>query len=148
MNEQKVTCSGGKLDGLVMTRSEIVKVLGLSGGYVCRSIIDGIFYDKSKPERQHLVNGDMLTLSEIMVLPDAAIMSREAMRRRLTRGIPYNRPNRRDAEEREIDARRRRDENPSPSRFVIIGDTEVVSSKHKHFCKGLAAFAAMRVIRC
>ncbi len=142
---EKVACRGGKLDGQAMTRKEIAKALGISRTHVSHSIRCGVFYDRSKPERRYPVNNKMMTLSEVMVLPDAAIISGESMRKRLGRGIPHNKPNRPDAEARE---RLRRDKGASESRFVIIGETEVVSGKHKHFCKGLAAFAAMRVIRC
>ena len=145
---ETVPCSGGKLDGQRMTRKEIAVALGISRTHVSHSIRAGVFHDRTKPVRRYPINEQMLTLSEVMVLPDAAIVSRESMRKRLGRGIPYNKPTRKDAELREVDARIQRDENPNESRFVRIGDTQVVSSKHKHFCKGMAAFAALGVIRC
>ena len=137
-NSRLVFCKNGKLKGQRLTRYRISEELGLSHSQVSRCVIEGVFYERARTIKRFPVNGEMMTVREVLSLPDAPIMSLEA-------GDDYRKPLREKAEKKEIEVRAIK---AREQKRINDAEGMVVSGRHKYFCIHLAKFAAMRVLRC
>ena len=144
-NSRLVFCKNGKLKGQRLTRYRISEELGLSHSQVSRCVIEGVFYERARTIKRFPVNGEMMTVREVLSLPDAPIMSLGSMRLRLEAGDDYRKPLREKAEKKEIEVRAIK---AREQKRINDAEGMVVSGRHKYFCIHLAKFAAMRVLRC